>query len=221
MPRILIVDDDQAVRGVLRERLEDLYEVVDTGDPAEALELALQMKPDCIMLDLMMPKFSGFELCQTLASLSYTQHIPVFIISGEPKVQYETFCQGIGAVAYFEKPIDFDELRARLATVLSTQIKEHRAEVRVRLGVTLKLKGTDAHGANFEVITQTENVSSTGFRCVCTAPLKVGSIVSVSKVNNPDEFVANARVIWVDSRNAPGPVSGFRFIDKPRQWVLQ
>jgi len=221
MPKILVVDDDQAVRGVLRQRLEDAYEVIDTGDPAEALELALQMKPDCIMLDLMMPKFSGFELCQTLATLSYTQHIPVFIISGEPKAQYETFCQGIGALAYFEKPINFDELRSRLASVLSAQIKEHRTEVRVRLGVTLKLKGTDANGIEFEVITQTENVSATGFRCVCTAPLKVGAVVAVSKVNNPDEFLGNARVIWIDSRSAPWPVSGFRFVDRPRHWVLQ
>jgi DNA-binding response OmpR family regulator len=205
----------------LRQRLEDLYEITDTGDPEEALAIALQVKPDCILLDLMMPKFSGFELCQTLASLSYTQQIPVFIISGEPKTQYEDFCRELGALAYFEKPVNFGALRARLAEVLSAKQKEHRTEVRVRLEVTLKLRGTDAGGGTFEVVTQTDNVSASGFRCVCTAPLKVDSVVAVSKVDDRDHYVGNARVIYVDSRRSVWPVSGFRFVEKPRHWVLQ
>ena len=80
MSRILIIDDDQAVRGLLRQRLEGLYDIADTGKPEDALAMALQFKPDCILLDLMMPKFSGSELCQTLASLSYTRQIPILIV---------------------------------------------------------------------------------------------------------------------------------------------
>jgi CheY-like chemotaxis protein len=205
----------------MRQRLADLYEIADTGDPEEALAIALQVKPDCVLMDLMMPKLSGFELCQTLASLSYTRHIPVFIVSGEPKAQYEDFCKAVGALAYFQKPVNFDELRTQLAAALGAKMKEHRSEVRVRLGVTLKLKGTDALGANFEVITHTDNVSANGFRCVCTAPLKVDAVVEVLKVNDADQFVGNARVMWVDSSNAPWPVAGFRFGEKPRQWVVK
>ena len=55
MSKILIIDDDQAVRGLLRQRLEGLYDIADTGNPEEALALAVQVKPDCILLDLTMP----------------------------------------------------------------------------------------------------------------------------------------------------------------------
>ena len=49
MSKILIIDDDQAVRGILRQRLESLYDIADTGNPEEALAMALPLKPDCIL----------------------------------------------------------------------------------------------------------------------------------------------------------------------------
>ena len=49
-----------------------------------ALGLVLEHKPDAVLLDLVMPKVSGFELCQSLRSLSYTARIPVFVITGRP-----------------------------------------------------------------------------------------------------------------------------------------
>jgi CheY-like chemotaxis protein len=81
MQKILMVDDDPAMRGLIKKRLSDTYEVIDTGDPEQALGLALEHKPDAILLDLMMPKFSGFELCQSFHSLSYSSRIPIIVIS--------------------------------------------------------------------------------------------------------------------------------------------
>jgi len=81
--KILIVDDDKATCDLLRSCLSEGYEVVDTQDPEQVLGLALEHKPDAILLDLMMPKFSGFELCQSFRSLSYTSTIPVLVITGE------------------------------------------------------------------------------------------------------------------------------------------
>jgi DNA-binding response OmpR family regulator len=74
--KILIVDDDPQLISLHRMRLEDSYEIIDTSEPEEALGLALEHKPGAILLDLMMPKFSGFELCQSFHSLSYTSLIP-------------------------------------------------------------------------------------------------------------------------------------------------
>jgi CheY-like chemotaxis protein len=79
MPRLLIVDDDPAMRKLLRFQLKESYEIIDTGSPEEALALALQHKPDAILLDLMMPNCSGFELCQALTSMTFTESIPVLI----------------------------------------------------------------------------------------------------------------------------------------------
>ena len=82
-PRILVVDDDESVRKMLAMRMSDTYEVVETGDPEQAVALALEHKPDAILMDLMMPGFSGFELCSSLRDLSYTSRIPIFVVTGE------------------------------------------------------------------------------------------------------------------------------------------
>ena len=59
MHKILIVDDDEATLKLMRRRLSEAYEAICTRDPEQALGLALEHKPDAILLDLMMPKFSG------------------------------------------------------------------------------------------------------------------------------------------------------------------
>src|SRR2546426_2935264 len=124
------------MRGLMRERLEDAYKIIDTGNPEEALSLALQSKPDCILLDLMMPEFSGFELCQTLASLSFTRLIPIFVITGEPAARYKDSCMNLGAKEYFEKPLNFGQLRSRLAAVRS---EEHTSELQSPCNLVCRL----------------------------------------------------------------------------------
>ena len=78
MYKILVVDDEEVMRNLMRMRLKDTYEVIDTGTPEQAIALALEHKPDAALMDLMMPKFSGFELCQSLRALSYTAMVPAF-----------------------------------------------------------------------------------------------------------------------------------------------
>src|ERR1039458_7648117 len=141
MHKLLIVDDDEAMRGLLRVRLAGTYEVFDTGDPEQALALALEHKPDAVLLDLMMPKFSGFELCQSLNSLSYTSRIRVFIITGKGSGEAQEYCKNLGAAGFFQKPVDFDLLKRRLAEELEGQRPECRSQTRVRMRVSLKLRG--------------------------------------------------------------------------------
>jgi DNA-binding response OmpR family regulator len=134
---ILIVDDDQDVRNLHALRLSDVYNVVQTEDPEEALGLALEHKPAAILLDLMMPRLSGFELCQTLHALSYTSLIPIFVISGESANKYRAHCESLGATAYFEKPVDYKALKARLGQELRVTPSDRRAEVRLNMRVVL------------------------------------------------------------------------------------
>ena len=97
MHKILTVDDDEATLNRMRTRLSDDYEAICTTDPEQALGLALKHKPSAVLLDLMMPKFSGFELCQSLRSLSYTSTIPIIIIKGELEAKYKEHCANLGA----------------------------------------------------------------------------------------------------------------------------
>src|SRR3984893_10092720 len=121
MATILIVDDDEALRRLMRLELSDTYTIIDSGNPEEGLALALESKPDAILLDLRMPKYSGYELLQTFTSFSRTQVIPVIIVSGEGGTQTRELCKQLGAADYFEKPIDFEALRTCLRHIAKTR----------------------------------------------------------------------------------------------------
>src|SRR5712691_2237986 len=145
MGKLLVVDDDEALRRLMGLELGDTYEVIGSGQPEEGLALALEHKPDAILLDLRMPKYSGYELLQTFTAFSHTQKIPVIIVSGEAGGQTKEHCKQLGALGYFEKPIDFEALRTCLSQIAKTRRFIPRTEVRVRLHVPLKLRGTDRH----------------------------------------------------------------------------
>lgn len=221
MPKLLVVDDEQAMRKLIRLNLSDTYDVVDTGQPEEALALALEHKPDAILLDLRMPKYSGFELCQTFTSLSSTQLTPVLVISGEAGSNTKDFCRGLGVMGYFEKPVDFPALRERLAQLLQGERKERRSEVRVRLSLPLRLRGMDAEGKAFETLTTTENVSLNAFLCACRNNLSVDSIVDVCLIVTPEHLVGKARIVRSEWKDTEYPRYACRFVQKTGNWVLQ
>jgi DNA-binding response OmpR family regulator len=221
LARLLVVDDEQAMRKLVRLNLGDSYDIVDTGEPEQALALALQHKPDAILLDLRMPKYSGFELCQTFTSFSSTQLIPVFVISGEAGSKTKEFCRGLGVAAYFEKPVNFDDLRARIEEFLVKRRKERRSEVRVKLRVPLKLRGTNAGGRPFSAKTITENVSLSGFLVACAEDLAVDSVMEVFLLGPNEELAGKARVVRSEFKDTEFPRYGCRFVEKTGTWVLQ
>jgi CheY-like chemotaxis protein len=221
MGKLLVVDDDDALRRLMRLELSDAYEIIDSGEPEQGLALALEHRPEAILLDLRMPKYSGYELLQTFTSFSRTQMIPVIIVSGEAGGQTKEHCKQLGAAGYFEKPIDFDALRACLTQNAKPLRTPPRSEVRVRLRVPLKLRGTDSHGKKFSEVAATENVSQSGFLCGCTADLAGGSIVDVYLTTSGEDFVGKAKIIHVDSKGAPLRRYGCTFIEKTGPWVLQ
>jgi CheY-like chemotaxis protein len=221
MRKLLIVDDDEALRRLMRLELSDTYEIVDSGEPEQGLAFALEHWPDAILLDLRMPKYSGYELLQTFTSFSRTQTIPVIIVSGEAGGQTKEHCKQLGSAGYFEKPIDFDALRACLSQTVKTRRSTPRSEVRVRLRVPLKLRGTDSKGNKFNEVATTENVSLSGFLCDCTAELLVDSIVDVYLTTYGEDYAGKAKVVHVDFKGAPLRRYGCCFIEKTGPWVLQ
>ncbi len=221
MGRVLVVDDDDAMRRLIRLNLGDAFEIIDTGEPEQALALALEHKPDAILLDLRMPKFSGFQLCQTFSTFCATQLIPLFIVSGEAGSTTRDVCQSLGATGYFEKPVDFDALRKCLERFATAGPQIPRGEMRVRLRVPLKLRGTDAKGVPFEAAVTTENVSMNGFLCGSASPLPVDSVVDVYLVDGRSECAGKARIVRSELEGSPCPRYGCRFTEKTGHWVLQ
>ena len=222
MPKLLIVDDDDAMRGLVKARMSNAYEIIDTGDPVQALGLALQHKPDAILLDLMMPDCSGFEICQNLHTLSYTARIPIFVISGESAAKYRDYVNTLGAAGFFEKPIDFAQLKSRLAEALNAKRPERRAHVRVRMKLVLKLKGTDEQGRSFEQLTPTENVSAGGFLCNFPVVLGANAALEVFLTGpNQDRYAGRARAVRQEAPNTPWQRYGFEFVERSAEWILQ
>ena len=220
MEKILVVDDDEAIRRLIRLELGDAFEIIDSGEPQEGLALALEHKPHAILLDLRMPNYSGYELLQTFTAFSHTQKIPVIIVSGEAGGQTKDHCKQLGAFAYFEKPIDFTALRTCLTQLAKVRRFIPRSEVRVRLRVPLKLRGTDKFGKIAEVDTTTEDVSLSGFLCACSAELPVDSVVEVFLTDRGTVCVGKARIVHSDTKAGPLRHFGFRFVEKTGPWVL-
>ena len=221
MGKVLVVDDDEALRRLMHLELGGVYEIIDSGEPESGLALALEHTPDAIVLDLRMPKYSGYELLQTFTSFSHTQKIPVIVVSGEAGGETKEHCKQLGAAGYFEKPIDFDALRDCLKQVANKHRHTPRSEVRVRLCVALKLKGTNDRGMKFEEVATTENVSLSGFLCHCTAELSINSILDVYLSSYADEYVGKARIVHSTSNAKSTWRYGCRFIEKAGSWVLQ
>src|SRR5258708_14779052 len=147
--------------------LSEAYEVIDTGEPEHGLALALEHLADGILLDLRMPKYSGYELCQTFTSFSRTQAIPVVIVSGEGGAQTKEHCKQLGAAGYFEKPLDFEALKAFLGGMARTARHLPRSEVSVRVRVPLTLQRNDSQGKDFEEASAPEKGSLIGVRSTC------------------------------------------------------
>jgi DNA-binding response OmpR family regulator len=221
MPKILIVDDDDALRNLMKMRLAGTYEVIDTGDPIQALGLALQHRPDAILLDLMMPNTSGFELCQSLHTLSYTSRTPIFIVSGESAAKYREYVTSLGARGFFEKPVNFPDLKKRLSDEIQAQHPERRADVRVRMRIILKLKGQDAGGRSFEQLTTTENVSAGGLLCNLAIALNKDAILDVFISSaGQDRYVGKVRPARIEGLETPWQRYGFQFVERSREWIL-
>jgi hypothetical protein len=93
--------------------------------------------------------------------------------------------------------------------------------VRVRLCISLELRGTDSHGNKFNQETITEDVSLSGFLCTCTIDLSVGSIMEVYLRSFGAQYVGKAKIVHVEKKTGALWRCGLRFIEKTGVWVLQ
>jgi adenylate cyclase len=116
---ILVVDDNVANRDVLERRLlREGHQVTTAADGITALELALAHEFDLILLDLIMPEMSGFEVLRRLKAAEHTGHIPVIVISALDELDSVVRCIEAGAEDYLTKPFNPTLLRARIGASL-------------------------------------------------------------------------------------------------------
>ncbi len=111
---ILIVDDAPANIECLRAILAADHEILAAVSALDGLELALEQRPDLILLDVMMPDMDGYQLCERLKASVRTRDIPVIFVSGRTEEEDETKGLQAGAIDYIAKPIVPAIVRARV-----------------------------------------------------------------------------------------------------------
>jgi len=115
-PRVLIADDELTIIKFLRANLEaNGFQTLEAVDGAEALQTIERELPDLLILDIMMPKIDGFEVCRRLRKWS---QIPIIILSARGGEVDKIKCLDLGADDYITKPFDLNELIARVKAVL-------------------------------------------------------------------------------------------------------
>jgi DNA-binding response OmpR family regulator len=122
MTKILIAEDERDIRDLVVLSLEFAgFEVVAAANGVEALKVAAEQKPDLILMDVRMPKMTGYEACKQLRQDKATQDIPVVFLSA--KGQETEVKKGLdsGAADYIIKPFAPDELARRVREILKRE----------------------------------------------------------------------------------------------------
>ena len=112
MPKILIADDEPSLRLLVRATLSTnkSYELIEAFDGSEALVKAQKEKPDLILLDVMMPGLSGFEVCERLKNNPDTKNILIIILTAKGQQSDKDWAISVGADYFLTKPFSPTEL---------------------------------------------------------------------------------------------------------------
>ena len=116
--RVLLVDDDESILEVISAAFEHHgYGVLEARDGSEALVRAERDAPDLVVLDLVMPRRSGFAVLDRLRQRHAT-HPPIIVVTANTDPRHEQFAHDHGADAFFRKPFDIDSLLQTAADLL-------------------------------------------------------------------------------------------------------
>jgi CheY-like chemotaxis protein len=147
-PVVLVVDDNQQNRELLQAYLEDVdCRTIPAADGPEALKIISKNPPDLILLDVMMPKMSGFEVCRRIKNDPKTSEIPVIMVTALN--EFGDIERGIdsGTDDFLSKPVNKLELLTRVKTMLKLK---HLADKLQRTLAYLNEVEKQAHTAGFE-----------------------------------------------------------------------
>ena len=135
---VLVVDDSPETLGFLTEAMEAEGVIVLVATSGrQALAIAGRITPDVVLMDAMMPEMDGFEACRQLKTMPALAHVPVIFMTGLTETEHIVRGLASGGVDYLAKPIDLDELRAR--------IRVHLANARANLSAQTALDAAGRH----------------------------------------------------------------------------
>src|SRR5580765_1391158 len=133
MPRILIIEDETPMRTALKDVIEaEGYRAITAADGESGLQRAMEEKPDLILLDIMMPKLDGYEVCVELRRLA--NPVPVLMLTAKGQVEDRVTGLDAGADDYLVKPFSTDELLARVRALLRRTHRQTQTTTKLKFG---------------------------------------------------------------------------------------
>lgn len=120
---ILLVEDDEHIRFLLKDILQDEYIIYEATDGLEAISLIEKLVPDLVICDVMMPNMNGLELCNRVKNASATCHVPFIILSARGSDDHHMEGYEVGADAYIAKPFQAAHLKTRVNKLIEYRQK--------------------------------------------------------------------------------------------------
>ncbi|MCR4663056.1 MAG: response regulator transcription factor [Endomicrobiaceae bacterium] len=132
--KIVIVDDDEAIRELVADVLEtENFKVIKCADTDEGYKRILKSQPDLVILDVKMPQIGGIELCRLLRENIETKNIPVIMLTVEATETDKVIGLGVGADDYITKPFSNKELIARIRALLRRVARNESNNVNIEI----------------------------------------------------------------------------------------
>ncbi len=121
MARILVVDDNADVRLALATILEDAgHEIIEAEDGEQVFDLVVSESPELVLLDVMMPRVSGFDALATLKADTRTSQVPVIMVTAKGRPEDMAMARSLGAVEYITKPWADGDVELRVDWALAS-----------------------------------------------------------------------------------------------------
>jgi len=194
-PKILIVDDEPFNLKVLKQILQDNYRLSFAKNGLDALELAKTEQPQLILLDVMMPDMTGFEVCAQLKADQTTHNIPVIFVTALSDENDEATGLSHGAVDYITKPVYPAVVKARVKTHLSLiraeNLQKTHLELIQRLGRAAEFKDNET-GLHVLRMSHISRILATklGFNeAFCDDLLNAAPMHDIGKIGIPDHIL--------------------------------
>lgn len=201
MGRILVVDDEVLIVKGISYSLKQDNHIVDTAyDGVTALEMAAANKYDCILLDVMLPGHSGYEVC---AKIRETSNVPIIMLTARSEDEDKLEGLGVGADDYITKPFNILEVRARIKAVIRRNSPRENTEPVVSAKKTYHELTIDTENKLVSIAGKTINLTSKEFdilNLLLSNPDVVYSREKLMSIIWGDSFQGDARTVDVNVR---------------------
>lgn len=207
--RLLLIEDDHDVADMLIMYFGvHQYEVLHADSGEQGVELARSRFPNLILLDVMLPDFDGYDVCQRLRATSFTRYMPIIFLTQRDERANKVKGLSLGADDYITKPFDIDELRLRVQTSIARATRESLHEARTGLPTGVLIHEELQRRDYAEIPYQRLYIEVEGFK-------SYGEVYGFMAADNVLAFTAQAICEVVSQQGTPDDfvgIEGDRFV---------